>query len=283
MPLANVRDLRMYYELQGNGARLLYVGGSNGDLRRKPNIFDSLLGGQFSVLAYDQRGLGQTDKPAGGYTMADYAADAAALLDAAGWQSCMVFGVSFGGMVAQEVAIRYPERVTALVLACSSSGGKGGKSYPIEEFADLPVKERLRKSLPIQDSRRDPAWQESHTDEFDALVAQSAAANSAGGAATGMSRGQLAARAAHDTYDRLPALKMPVFICGGRYDGQAPPANQEAIHAQVPGSRLEFFEGGHLFLAQDPRAYEQVVAFLKGDLKTKAAPALETGTAAGGA
>src|SRR5215216_1845445 len=151
MPFSHVRELDIYYETQGQGPRLLYIGGSGADLRRPPTVFDSPLPASFEVLAYDQRGLGQTSAPDVPYTMADYADDAAALLDAVGWASAHVFGVSFGGMVAQELAIRYPGRVDRLVLACSSSGGKGGSSYPIEEFAELPMDERMRRHLPVQD------------------------------------------------------------------------------------------------------------------------------------
>ncbi|MCS7002360.1 MAG: alpha/beta hydrolase, partial [Dehalococcoidia bacterium] len=125
MPFLRVRDLTMYYELHGAGPRLLFINGSGGDLRNPRagrGIFAPLTE-TFTVLAYDQRGLGQTTKPDGPYTMADYAADADALLEAVGWDSCAVFGVSFGGMVAQELAIRFPRRVRRLVLAGTSSGG----------------------------------------------------------------------------------------------------------------------------------------------------------------
>ena len=75
--------------------------------------------------------------------MADFADDAAALLDAVGWDDCLVLGISFGGMVAQEVAIRHPERVRRLVLACTSAGGEGGASYPLHELVDLSPEERV--------------------------------------------------------------------------------------------------------------------------------------------
>ncbi len=121
MPFAAVRGIRMYYELYGRGPRLLYISGSGGDLRRQPGVFDSPLSARFEILAYDQRGLGQTDKPDTAYTMMDYALDANDLLDVVGWDGCMVIGISFGGMVSQQLALHFPQRVERLVLACTSS------------------------------------------------------------------------------------------------------------------------------------------------------------------
>ena len=84
MPFAQIRDIRMYYERRGSGPRLLYISGTGGDLRAG-RVFEGPLAEGFDLLAYDQRGLGQTDKPDVPYTMADYAEDAAALLDHVGW------------------------------------------------------------------------------------------------------------------------------------------------------------------------------------------------------
>ena len=95
MTYAHVGDLSVWYERRGSGPRVLFVSGSGGDLRTKPNVFDGPLGkGDFDVLAYDQRGLGQTSVPDGPYTMQQYADDAAGLLDHAGWDTCAVVGVS---------------------------------------------------------------------------------------------------------------------------------------------------------------------------------------------
>jgi 3-oxoadipate enol-lactonase len=270
MPFVTVRDLRMYYEIRGQGPRLLSISGTGGDLRRSPNIFEMPIARHFETLGYDQRGLGQTSRPDIPYTMADYADDADRLLDAIGWERCLVLGFSFGGMVAQEFALRHPHRVQRLVLACTGSGGAGGSSYPLHELAALTIEERARRILQLSDTRLDPAWQAAHPARFQALLDQTIADMRVGakepGRLTGAYR-QMQARARHDTYERLPALRMPVYICGGRHDGIATPANLEAMRKQIPGARLELFKGGHLFIIQDPRASERIVAFLQGEIE----------------
>jgi 3-oxoadipate enol-lactonase len=269
MPFIAVRNIRVYYERAGAGAKLLYINGTGGDLRRKPNVFDTPLAAHFDILSYDQRGLGQTDRPATPYTMADYAEDVNALLNGMGWERCAVMGVSFGGMVAQEFAVRYPERVTQLVLACTSSGGAGGASYPLHELLDMPLREKTLHLLAISDTRQDAAWQAAHPQQVQELVELAEEAAAVGADEPGRALGarlQILARQDHDTYDRLPTLTMPVFICGGRYDGIAAVANQEALKAQIPHAQFELFEGGHGFLQQDPTAYPRISAFLEGTL-----------------
>jgi 3-oxoadipate enol-lactonase len=269
MPFFAVRDLKMYYEIRGTGPRLLTITGTGGDLRHTPNVFDAPIARHFEVLAYDQRGLGRTSRPDIPYTMADYAADANALLEALKWECCFVMGISFGGMVAQEFALRYSPRVERLVLACTSSGGAGGTSYPLHELADLPAEEYVRRILELSDTRRGAAWRAANPAQFQALFDLTLAGLRVGADEPGRSIGfrrQLEARALHNTYDRLPTLRMPVYLCGGRYDGIATPANLEAMQKQIPGARLELFEGGHLFFIQDPRAFDRIVSFLEGGL-----------------
>jgi 3-oxoadipate enol-lactonase len=269
MPFVSVRDIQMYYEIRGKGPRLLSISGTAGDLRRSPNIFETPLAQQFEILAYDQRGLGQTSRPDIHYTMADYAVDADELLDLVSWDRCLVMGVSFGGMVAQELALRCPDRVERLVLACTSSGGAGGASYPLHELAEFPLEDRARRMVILSDTRLDPSWRSANPKQFQELVGQMVMMLSVGADEPDREMGarrQLEARASHDTYDRLPGLHLPVYICGGRYDGIALPANLEALQKQIPDARLEFFEGGHLFFIQDPRAFERITAFLRGEL-----------------
>ena len=266
MPYARANGIEIYFERLGAGPPLLFISGTGGDLRVKPNVFDGPLAKDFDLLAYDQRGLGRSEKPDVAYSMADYADDAAALMAEQGWDRAAVMGASFGGMVAQELALRHPGRVSRLVLACTSPGGAGGASFPFHEIEHLKGEARARYLIPISDTRRDEAWAQAHPEQYAQFVALGAADPFADepGHAMGAHR-QLVARAAHDTWDRLPEIRCPVMIAAGRYDGIALPETQERMAARIPGARLQFFEGGHLFMIQDRTATPAMAAFLKGD------------------
>jgi 3-oxoadipate enol-lactonase len=265
MPFAPVRDLNLYYEIVGQGPRLLFINGTNADLRRRQPFVDKL-SDAFEVLRYDQRGLGQSDKPDIPYSMADYAEDADALMEFVGWDKAAVLGVSFGGMVAQEFALRYPQRVTRLALSCSNPGGK--YAYPLLELENLDLETRAKTMLGL-DLRRTPEWQASHPeetqralDEIKNRVKSSAALD---GAARMGARRQLEARAQHDALHRLSELKMPVAFFGGRFDGLGTIAAQEAMQAQIPGSTVTLFDGSHGFMSEAPGAVPSVIAFLTSD------------------
>jgi 3-oxoadipate enol-lactonase len=251
MPKARLGSIELHYERAGEGAPLLFISGSGGDLRVKPNVFDGPLVKAFDVLAYDQRGLGRSEKPDDAYTMADYADDAAALMEQAGWASAKVIGVSFGGMVAQELVLRHPAKVERLVLACTSPGGAGGASYPFHDIQHLKGEARAKFLIliPISDTRRGEAWANPYAGEPGREMG---------------ARRQLEARADLDTWERLPDIRCPVLIAAGRYDGIALPATQERMAARIPGAELQFFDGGHLFIVQDRTALPAIIAFLNG-------------------
>jgi 3-oxoadipate enol-lactonase len=265
MSFARIGDLDFYFECAGAGSPLLFISGSGGDLRMKPNQMDGPLPKHFDVLSYDQRGLGQTSKPDAPYTMADYADDAARLMDFVGWQSARVIGVSFGGMVALEFVLGHPRKVERLVLACTSPGGVGSASYPFHAIEHMDREERARFMIPISDTRRDVAWQKANPEMYEQFVAMAASDpfENEPHRAMGYHR-QLEARSHHDTYDRLGQVDCPVMIAAGRFDGIALPSTQEKMAARIKGARLQFFEGGHLFMIQDREALPAMIAFLKG-------------------
>jgi 3-oxoadipate enol-lactonase len=262
MPFARIGDLDICYERAGAGPPLLYISGTGGDLRKTPRVMDGPLPQTFDTLAYDQRGLGRTTKPDRPYTMADYADDAARMIDFAGWDAANVIGYSFGGMVAQELVLRHPGKVRRLVLAATSPGGAGGASFAFHEVG-LVGEAMARHMIPIADRRRDAAWAATNPAEVKALVALGADAFAGEPGHAMGARRQIMARAGHDTWERLPTIACPVLIAGGRYDGIAPLDRQEAMAGRIPGARLALFEGGHPFMMQDAAALPAIVDFLK--------------------
>lgn len=261
MPTERLNGIDLHWEQAGEGPRLLMFNGSGSTIERmRPlmNVFAS----QFDIVLHDQRGLGKTEIPQGPYSMADYAADAIALVDFLGWDTFNVIGISFGGMVAQEFAVTVPERVEKLALLCTSPGGAGGSSYPLHELREMPFEERGPTAIRIMDSRFTPEWLESHPADrifVDGISQQSAEPGSE--AARGEYE-QLAARSSHDVWDRLSTITAPTFIAAGRYDGIAPLSNSEAMAERIPNAELHVYEGGHGFFAQDATAFPEILRFL---------------------
>ena len=230
-------------------------------LRNKPNQLDSPLSDHFEIISYDQRGLGQTSKPSGSYSMQQYADDAASLLDELHIDTIPVMGVSFGGMVAQEFIKRHPSRVSKLVLACTSSGGDGGSSYPLHELEELNEEEKLDLSIKINDLRITDVWIKQNNDSWNIIKEEARKKRLYSTDPTNLLK-QLMARKDHNTFQSLKNIDIPVFLMGGKYDGIAPASNMEAIHKNITDSRLEFYEGGHLFLIQDKKAFRDLVDWL---------------------
>lgn len=263
MPFVDLEGLAFYFERLGSGERLLFIGGTGGDLRRPETRLFGPLPKHFELLTYDQRGLGQSAKPDIPYHMADYADDAARLMDAMGWEQAHVVGASFGGMVAQELVLRHPQKVRKLILCCTASGGAGGSSFAYHKLRPMSADEMAALKVRITDIRHDEVWAKEHPEKYRVLHALAAADPFAAepGHMEGAKR-QVAARARHDTWDRLPAIACPVLVMGGRYDGIV---SREAMHnlaSRIPGAKLQFFEGGHLFMLDDVRAFDAMVDFL---------------------
>jgi len=265
MPFADLDAVTLHYERGGSGPPLLVVSGTGSDLRQEPNPTAWPVAGRFSVLTYDHRGLGQSvpADPDHQPSMADFAHDALALADQVGWSTFRVLGVSFGGMVAQEIALAAGARIERLVLACTSPGGGGGASYPLHELYALPADERSERLVAITDTRS--ADDEELRAAIMAFVGRSDGEDGSFDAEPplGLQR-QLAARRGHDTYERLASLAVPTLVAAGRYDGIAPLANSEALAARIPDARLAVFEGGHAFMIQDLSCWAVMTDFLLG-------------------
>ena len=262
---------RFAAELTGKGRRLMFCHGSGGSRASSRFILEALAE-HASVAAHDQRGLGETglrrDAPdpfldAQTWTMADYAADALAFADSLGWSTFALLGISFGGMVAQEVAVTAPDRLECLVLMCTSAGGAGRASFPLHVPRNLAAEQERQLVLQLIDSRFDDEWLADRPFETamvrfrDAQAARPRTEEQMVG-----EHGQLLARAGHDVWDRLPRVSCPTLVASGRFDLIAPSANSAAIASQVQDGRFAEFDGGHAFFVQDKAAWPAVYEFL---------------------
>ena len=269
MPKVRVNDIEMYYEVHGSGAPLVYIGGAISDLR-SASMAQNPLVEHFRVLAYDQRGQGQTDAPNTPYTTAMMGDDAAGLMEATGFSPALVVGVSFGGMVAQELALRHPEKVLVLTLCCASSGGEGGGAVdfgPVLMNPNRSHDENILAFLALGDSRRTPEYIASHQEEMKKMVEDYKRDRDAYPPNPVGLPHIIEARQSHNTYDRLGQIRIPTIVLGGKYDAQQPPQNQERIAEAIPGAELYMFEGGHSFLSQDKEAaYGTIINYLRGYL-----------------
>src|SRR5208337_4952600 len=122
MSFVQNQGAKLYWDEQGRGEPVLLIMGLGYPSalwhRSRP-----VLSQHFRTVAFDNRGVGLSDIPPGPYAIATMASDAAAVLDAANVSSAHIFGVSMGGMIAQEFALQYPARTRSLILGCTSPGG----------------------------------------------------------------------------------------------------------------------------------------------------------------
>ncbi len=241
--------------------RVLNISGTGGDLR---NSFPerSPFNKRFITAHYDQRGLGQTEKPEAPYTMRQYADDAAALIDSLGWSSCSVVGTSFGGMVAQHLAIHHAHLVERLVLNCTSPGGSKA-SFPLDTIEALDVEARLELHLGLLDNRWDPGQDDPipNLGSFYDAVIEGYRRERTGEALRGY-RAQLEARSHHDATTSLRRIEAPTLVCAGEFDDLAPVVNSMTLVDGIPDAELRVFDGGHLFMLQDRTAFGSMIEFL---------------------
>lgn len=243
----------------GEGSRLVVLNGTGSDLRHEPSPLKWPIAEGRNVVALDHRGLGQSEPTDPEYqpTMADFANDVLALADHVGWERFDLLGVSFGGMVAQEVAIRGGERIQRMILACTSTGGVGRPSFPLHEIYNQAGDKIDADMVGLLDERA------AEPGPFrDRLVEAMSTRARPAVTPPGLLK-QLEARRWHDTWDRLGTITARTLVAAGKYDGIAPLGNCEALAGQIPDAELRVYEGGHLFMYQDRSAYPDFATFLE--------------------
>jgi pimeloyl-ACP methyl ester carboxylesterase len=242
MPLA---DGGIYYETWGEAAAppLLLIMGFSVSSRGWEHLPD-LLSARFRVLTFDNRGTGRSARTGFLYRMRDLAADATAVLDHAGIARADVFGVSMGGMIALELALRHPERVRRLALGATYAGWRRSAKPRLRSQLDLLLI-ALRASLtPARVSRllSSPQFEEAHPGRTLQWLRGAEAARLRFALAQG------AAILRHSANARLSQIRASTLVITGDADRLVPPRNSEVLARSIPGAKLLVLPGaGHVF------------------------------------
>jgi 3-oxoadipate enol-lactonase len=246
----------------GDGPALLLVPG----LGATRVVFDPiapLLTAAFRVVVYDQRGIGASELTPGPFTTEQLGDDAAAVLDGLGVERALVLGASFGGMVAQQLVVRHPERVRALFLAATGPGSSHLVREPDQAASDALLgkgartpEDAYRIACTVLYSRH---FQEEHADFIEQQVRDRARRPIAARAF----QAQLAASRGHDAWARLPSITSPTLVMHGSEDAVMPLVNAELLAQRISTAVLDIFDGaGHLFFHEQPaRTAQAVTAF----------------------
>ena len=215
MPTVKVNDINMYYEVSGEGEPLVLIAGLGTDL----TVYERVIGclsKKFRVLAFDNRGVGRTDKPDIPYSIEMMADDTAALMNAAGFRKAHVLGISMGGRVAMALALQHPEMVRSLVLASTFARKR---VTTVRSYLLFNVIRRLsfRRA-----SRKYPQPEYAFQRQFQAS-------------------------GSFDGIDKLDRISVPALILQGTSDKIAPLSQAEEMHERIKGSKMITFPGGHIF------------------------------------
>jgi 3-oxoadipate enol-lactonase len=273
MPTATNGTVKLHWESFGEGPPVLLIAGQGMTAEGWWSTIP-ILSRSFRVIAFDNRDTGGSSRSRWPYSVAQMADDAVAVLDAAGERRAHVYGISLGSLVAQEVGLRHPDRVQALVLGASSAGGfaaykpspssfaqtfllRAGAMGPEEaEWAAVPYTyaEKTRRMHPERIAT-DIAHRMSSPPEPLAYMHQGAAV------------------ASHDAYERLNRMSAPTLVVHGEQDIFVPPSNALVLAERIPAAQLRLWpEAGHMYPIDEPRADEEIARFLLDSAAADVAP-----------
>jgi 3-oxoadipate enol-lactonase len=246
--------VRIAWEEKGQGAPLLLIQGLGyGRWSWAPIV--PALAERYRVLWFDNRGIGDSDKPEGPYTAKLMAGDALQVLDEAGLERAHVLGASLGGMIAQELAAGAPDRVEKLVLCCTTPGGDATVPMPdvtVQLFAEAPTlapEVALRRF--VENALATDASADLIQELYDLRVANPP--DPAGWQA------QAAAGLTFAGADGT--ITAPTLIVTGTEDNVVDPHNSDVLAERIPGAEVQRIgNAGHLFFWEQPDAFVRIIS-----------------------
>lgn len=251
----------LHWESTGDGPPVLLIMGlglSGGAWWRTVPVLASRL----RVITFDARGIGRSPSLRHNYTVEAMADDAASVLEGVGLEAAHVYGISLGGMVAQNLALRHPDRVRSLVLGATHAGGRR-TVHPGREVlaffgrrASMAMEEAAWASVPYNYG---PRCREEQVDRI-AEDIERRIENPFNRAAY---RAQLYAAALHNTHGRLPRIRVPTLVVHGHHDRVIPVENARMMAERIPDCRLQvLLESGHLYPTEEPEVDEDIAEFI---------------------
>ena len=252
--------IRLYWKEEGRGEPLLLIMGL-GATHVWWHRLTPILSSRFRTILFDNRGVGESDVPPGPYDMAAMADDAMAVLDAAKVDSAHVFGASMGGMIAQEVGLRHPQRVRSLILGCTACGGRDV----------VPAAREIREMLNTRGTMtREESTRQMVPYTFDAgtpreRIDEDIAARLAANVPTDGYFAQLdAIRAWTGTLPRLHTITTPTLVIHGETDALVPAENGRIIARAIPNAQLVMLpNASHIFYTDQTEASaDAILSFL---------------------
>lgn len=262
MPKVKTNNIELYYEIHGAGKPLVLISGLGYPLWQWHRMVP-FLAEHFQVITFDNRGVGQSDKPAGPYTAQMLATDTAGLLDALGIEKAVIMGHSMGGFIAQALALDFPQKVEKLVLCSTNFGGPRHAPITPEAMAVLtdmtsdPLT-RFKNGLKVSTA---PGWAEKNPAMIEAWV-QWRIANPIEPIPyqAQMSIGLALMPEAAAFESKLPSLQVPTLILVGAHDKVVPPANASLLSEKIAGSKVVIFpDAGHFFPIEIAEAASQAI------------------------
>jgi 3-oxoadipate enol-lactonase len=258
MSFVENQGAKLYWDEQGQGEPVLLIMGlgypSSLWHRTRP-----VLAQHFHTVAFDNRGVGLSDVPPGPYSIATMASDADAVLDAAGFPSAHIFGISMGGMIAQEFALQYPARTRSLILGCTSAGGPSAvraerkvsdilmvRGMTLEQAREAILPYIYDATTPREKIEEDVSLRRRWLPSLEGYTAQ------------------LQGILAWESYSRLAQITAPTLVIHGKSDALVPPGNGELIAGRIPGAKLVLIDhASHLFFTdQTHAAHKEILEFL---------------------
>jgi 3-oxoadipate enol-lactonase len=262
MPKVRVNGVDIYYRVQGKGEPLILImglGGECGDWVLQARAFKKY----YRVITFDNRGVGKSDKPGEPYTVKTMSDDTVGLMDYLGIDKAHILGVSMGGMIAQEVAINYPERLRKLILVSTNAGREEKGGHSPELLKAMGLKEGSSDE-DIRDVDISMVMSSLNAHAFNSGVIKTVAVPFCWvrGKLFGIEgmKGQFEAAMTHGTLDRLHMIKAPTLVIAGTEDKIIPHSSADVLAGRIPGAKLVKIEGGsHTLVAEKSRRFNREV------------------------